>query len=879
MVEKRKLPWGMLAALLVGLLVISYFLSGLTTLDGVTLANWQDKLLYVILHPLQNWWNDLTFTFMGIALIVWIGIVTYLMDYYRNRQIGVEYGSEQWADIRQIQRILMNKDETKNTLLSQNVAVDNGKLSNMNMLVIGNSGSYKSTSLVIPNAVDNGKLSNMNMLVIGNSGSYKSTSLVIPNALLASMTNVFLDIKGELIRKTGRYLENQGVAIKVFNLINPEESDRWNPFVYIRDEVGLVKLITNLQEAVKPPDAMKGDPFWDQAVSLYLMSLFSYEWLRQERQKKEHPEQYQAATLPRVLQLANLEMQPGSEENSTRLQEKMDDLARKYGAEYPPVRDYRKLKGNMDAQETVSCVILMVNAMLRLCEVPAIKRILEADDMDIKSLGTGAGGIPGKKTALFLVMPDNDPSFNFLISMFYTTMFDVLIHAADHEYRGALPIHVRLWADEFYAGPKPTRTEVLMGTIRGRNMSIVPILQSIAQAKALFPQDKWEIDEFYAGPKPTRTEVLMGTIRGRNMSIVPILQSIAQAKALFPQDKWEIFIENCAVLIYMGSGPAAKSTHKFISELIGEMTIDVRNDGRTYGAHGNANIQNQKLGRSLMTPAAVKRMSRKDCILFIEGQYPVFDQKAIPFQTPRWKEMEKLAGEDGYHHSVKVIFDEEQRTYFTIETKKQIQFLSKEQSEAYKEMAKKDDTIYYREIDKEAFLYLNFRKYPKPTEEEITKAFQVESEAYKEMAKKDDTIYYREIDKEAFLYLNFRKYPKPTEEEITKAFQVERQVRKERVDLLKQQELPEDVKLYQEMEGQGSAEKGKESNKQEKDLSGSILDCMERYHTILSREQKEIIIESLEKGLTEEQVKHLMFYPAEKMYQYQRAFLLQNSSQ
>ena len=752
MVEKRKLPWGMLAALLVGLLVISYFLSGLTTLDGVTLANWQDKLLYVILHPLQNWWNDLTVTFMGSALIVWIGIVTYLMDYYRNRQVGVEYGSEQWADIKQIQRTLMNKEETKNTLLSQNVAVDNGKLSNMNMLVIGNSGSYK------------------------------STTLVIPNALLASMTNVFLDIKGELLRKTGKYLQNQGVTIKVFNLINPEESDRWNPFVYIRDEVGLVKLITNLQEAVKPPDAMKGDPFWDQAVSLYLMSLFSYEWLRQEREKKEHPEQYQAATLPRVLALANLEMQPGTEEGSTRLKERMDRLAKDYGADYPPVRDYRKLKGNMEAQETVSCVILMVNAMLRLCEIPAIKRILESDDMDIKSLGTGADGIPGKKTALFLVMPDNDPSFNFLISMFYTTMFDVLIHAADHEYRGALPIHVRLWADEFYAGPKPTRTEVLMGTIRGRNMSIVPILQSIAQAKALFPQDKWEI-----------------------------------------------FIENCAVLIYMGSGPAAKSTHKFISELIGEMTIDVRNDGRTYGAHGNVNIQNQKLGRSLMTPAAVKRMSRENCILFIEGQYPVFDQKVIPFQIPRWKEMEKLAGEDGYHHSVKVIFDEEKRTYFTIETKKQIQFLSKEQSEAYKEMAKKDDTIYYREIEKEAFLYLNFRKYPKPTEEEITKAFQVERQA--------------------------------------------------RIDLLKQQELPEDVKLYQEMEGQESPKEERDSNKQERDLSGSILDCMERYHTILSKEQKEIMIESLEKGLTEEQVKHLMFYPAEKMYQYQRAFLLQNSSQ
>ena len=208
--------------------------------------------------------DDLTFTFLGIALIVWIGIVTYLMDYYRNRQMGVEYGSEQWADLKQIQRNLMNKDQTKNTLLSKNVAVDNGKLSNMNLLILGGSGSYK------------------------------STSLVIPNILLASMTNVVLDIKGELLRKTGNYLKEKHIAVKVLNLINPEESDRWNPFVYIRDEVGLVKLITNLQESVKPPDAMKGEPFWDQAVSLYLMSLFSYEWLRQEREKKEHPEQYQA---------------------------------------------------------------------------------------------------------------------------------------------------------------------------------------------------------------------------------------------------------------------------------------------------------------------------------------------------------------------------------------------------------------------------------------------------------------------------------------------------------------------------------------------------------------------------------------------------------
>ena len=141
------------------------------------------------------------------------------------------------------------------------------------------------------------------------------------------------------------------------------------------------------------------------------------------------------------------------EEGTTALQVKMDRLAEEKGVEYPPVRDYRKLKDG--APETVKSIILIINSMLRLCEVSSMKRIFEEDDMDIKSLGLGVDGNPNKKTALFLVMPDNDPSFNFIISMFYTQMFDVLIRTADFECGGALPIHVRLWADEFYAGPKP----------------------------------------------------------------------------------------------------------------------------------------------------------------------------------------------------------------------------------------------------------------------------------------------------------------------------------------------------------------------------------------------------------------------------------------
>ena len=227
-----------------------------------------------------------------------------------------------------------------------------------------------------------------------------------------------------------------------------------------------------------------------------------------------------------------------------------------------------------------------------------------------------------------------------------------------------------------------------------------------------------------------------------------------------------------------------------------------------------------------MTPAAVKRMNRKNCLIFIEGQYPIFDEKAIPFHTPEWKQMEQLAGKMGYHHPVKVIFDEEQRAYFTLEPKKQIQFLNREERDAYQEMAKKEDGIYYREIDREAFLYLNFRKYPKPTEQEIEAQFM--------------------------------------------------QARKERAESVRQtvgagqSQVPEDVTFFQDLE-----EKQKFSDAQQYDLSGSILECMERYAEQLSIEQKEMIVECLEKGLTEEQIKRLMLQTVDEMKNYQRAYLLQ----
>lgn len=735
MIEKRKTPWWAFIIGLFILLILAYFGCGLLKLDGVTINNYQQKLLYIFTHSFRNWWTKKTPAFMSVVFVAWIMFIAYYLDQNRNYHFGVENGSEQWADVNKLSKTLRDsKNEKNNTYLSERIAVSNNALSNMNMLVIGGSGSYK------------------------------TTSVLTPNLLLAGMTNVILDIKGDLLRKHGNYLKEHGVKVKSFNLINPEESDRYNPMQYLQKETDVIRLITNMQASVKPPDAQKGDPFWDDGVALYLQAMFFHEWLTAKEENRK-------PTLNNILKLVNMESKhvgDGEEDDKTELQLEMDRLAELHGDDYPPVRDYRKLKEG--ATETVRSIIIMVNAMLRLCETSALKRLFEDDDIDIPSLGLGVDGNPNKKTALFLVMPDNDQSFNFLISMFYTQLFDVLIRIADHKCHGSLPIHVRLWADEFYAGPKPTNTEVLMGTIRSRNLSIVPILQSIAQIKAVFPQEKWEV-----------------------------------------------FLDNCAVMIYLGSGPAAFSTHEYISKLLGEMTIDTRNDGVTTGSHGSSSLNNQRAGRGLMTPGEVKRLDRKKCLIFMEGQYPILDWKNLPFETPEWKESERLAGKEGYKHPVRVVYNPKTMTYRTIRNESKFQAIDKKDVAFYKEAEKTDNSIKVCEVNEEEFLYLNFNVEPKPTEEELIQMLIQNRNEMEESKEKPES--------------NNSNVPKF-----------------------------------------GTNKKNTDTKQDEWNLSGSIEQCIIRYASRLDGEQINQILLGLEQGLTDEQVKSYFILPADEMKQQRNMF-------
>ena len=229
------------------------------------------------------------------------------------------------------------------------------------------------------------------------------------------------------------------------------------------------------------------------------------------------------------------------------------------------------------AGDTVRSIIISANARLGILENPQILRVLDRDEMDIEEIGTGVDGDKNKKTALFCVIPDSDKSYNFLVGMLYSQIFQELYYQADFNYNGRLPVHVTFMLDEF--------------------------------ANVALP------DDFCS---------LLSTMRSREISCIIIIQNLAQIKALF-KDTWETIPGNCDTLIYLGGNE--QSTHKYVSEQLGKATIDTRTSGQTRGSHGSYTRNFQQTGRELMTPDEVQRMDNKFALLFIRGERPVCDLK------------------------------------------------------------------------------------------------------------------------------------------------------------------------------------------------------------------------------------------------------------
>ena len=502
------------------------------------------------------------------------------------------------------------------------------------------------------------------MVVVASSGKFKTKSVVVPNLLSGGANKIVLDVKGELMRDYGLYLKEKGCTIRCLNLKYPEQSDKYNPFEYIETEEDIIKLIANIQKSITPPDAMKGEPFWDDGVALYLQSLFYYEWWYAEKEGR-------TKEFNNVLILVNLEAQKDlskpvekGKQPVTMLQTKMDELAAEDSPDNPAVRDYRKLKDG--AAETVRSIIIITNAKLKLCETKALKRIFEEDDMHLKEFATGVGGTlekPNKnKLIIFLCVDDSDTSYNFVCSMLYSQALTILMRMADNNLGGSLPIPLELWLDEFYAGARPA---------------------DCAQ--------------------------LMGVIRSRNISMIPILQSVSQLKDLYQGEKAEIIHDNCPIFWFGGCGQGAIETQKAISELLGKATVDIASDG----SNGNNRSNNyQKAGRELMTPAEVKKMDKHNCIVFLEDERPILDRKSLPWEgNPLFKhamQLNKESGVGGYIVEPKSMIDPHTGEYVTIHNSINI-----EETSEIPEGVKSID------IFSDEFLHMNFT-YKEPADSDIS---------------------------------------------------------------------------------------------------------------------------------------------------------------
>lgn len=592
---------------------VSYVLNGVWNTNGDIVLT-LNKFNAAIKNPFGHYYNANTLRAVIYGSLIYGMAVLMYVTSRRNLMHGKEYGTARFADIRMVNKALADKDESKNRILSNNVRM---------------SIDTSVTGL------------NNNMLVIGGSGAGKTFFIVKPNIMQMMLNNSFIatDPKGEIARATANMLKKNGYNVKVLNLIDMAKSDGYNPFRYIREENDVVKLVTNIISNTTPKETAPTDPFWEKSESMFLQALFYYVWLEMPPNRKN----FQS-----VLDLLS-EAEVDAKGNDSKLTKKMKQLAKtsKLKQNHPAYKQYMKvIRG---AGDTVRSIIISANSRLALLENPQILRILSKDDLHLEELGIGVNGDKHTRTALFCIIPDSDKSYNFIVGMLYTQLFQELYFQADFRNGGKLPIQVTLMMDEFSNVALP--------------------------------------DDFCS---------LLSTMRSRRISAIIIIQNLAQIKALF-KDTWETITGNCDTLVYLGGNE--KSTHQYISEMLGKSTIDKRSTGETRGVHGSASRNYDVLGRELMTPDEVRNMSNKKCLIFIKGFNPIFDDKYIPFRHKNFSQTEDGGGK-AYVHDPSL----------NQESLRPVKLLSEKQINDIKEYKKENEVVHIMDMSLEEIMMLDDTK-------------------------------------------------------------------------------------------------------------------------------------------------------------------------
>ena len=490
---------------------------------------------------------------------------SYLTYYYnrKNYRRNEEYGSAKWANNKAVNKKYTEKDYYSNKILSQNVR-------------IGLDGRRHRR--------------NLNTLVIGGSGAGKTRFFGKPNLMQCNTSFVVLDPKGEQLRDVGNLLEKEGYVIKVVDLINMNRSHCYNPFRYIKDDKDVLKLITNLIRNTTPKGSQTNDPFWEKSETALLEALCLY-------LLHEAPEEEQNFTMVMEM-IAAAEVKEDDEE----YQSPLDELFERLEIRNPnslALKQYKIYK--QAAGKTAKSILISVGVRLSAFNLESIASLTATDELELDLVGE-------RKTAIFAVIPDNDSTFNFLIGMLYTQLFQMLYYQADIVHGGALPIPVHFLMDEF--------------------------------ANVALP------DEF---------DKLLSTMRSRLIFVSIIIQNLAQIKGLY-KDSWESIVGNCDTLYYLGGNE--QSTHKFMSEYLGKETLDTNTYGKSSGRSGNYSTNYQHAGRELLTPDEVRLLDNDYGLLFIRGERPVFDKKYDILKHPRINETTDGNAKPYLHGKIKYSIDD-----------------------------------------------------------------------------------------------------------------------------------------------------------------------------------------------------------------------------
>ena len=410
---------------------------------------------------------------------------------------------------------------------------------------------------------------NKNILVIGGSGSGKTRFFVKPSLMQMHSSYVVTDPKGTVLIECGKLLQRGGYRIKVLNTINFKKSMRYNPFAYIRSEKDILKLVNTIIANTKGDGEKSGEDFWVKSERLFYCALIGYIHYEAPEEEKNF------TTL--------LEMINASEarEDDPEFQSPVDLMFERLEEKDPEhfaVRQYKKFL--LSAGKTRSSILISCGARLAPFDIKELRELMETDEMELDTLGD-------RKTALFVIISDTDDTFNFVVSILYTQLFNLLCDKADDEYGGRLPVHVRCLLDEF------------------ANIGQIP-----------------------------KFEKLIATIRSREISASIILQSQSQLKAIY-KDNADTIVGNCDTTLFLGG--KEKSTLKEISEILGKETIDSFNTSETRGRELSHGMNYQKLGKELMTQDEVAVMDGGKCILQVRGVRPFFSDKFDITRHPKYK--------------------------------------------------------------------------------------------------------------------------------------------------------------------------------------------------------------------------------------------------